>query len=105
MCRLVLDTSAQLLKKLKEMAIREKELEIALREAQSRISVDAHPLLNQAKQSSQKAPTTGEASTELIGGGNASSDENDLEDDLSHTFGTLSITTDRGWKVSRVTHS
>ena len=82
------------------MQTRESELEMALHEAQSRISENVHPLLAQTKQSAQKAPTTHEAPTELRNDGGTSPDEKNSEDDLSHMFGTLSITADRGWKVS-----
>ena len=112
---MTLATPTQLQEKILLMSKRERELETALREAQSRISRDYHPLLIQkSEQDLRETPNLGKLRSGRTGNGNAppsempfateigsaSPEETQSANDLSSAFGTLSITKGRGLKVS-----
>ena len=113
-CRIDLATSAQLERKITSMSKRERELEMALREAQCRVSRDKHPLLVQTPEAdlresldqdeplsgSTQSASTPQDKTHFVGEINtASPAEVETVDDLAGGFGTLSITPERGLKV------
>ena len=83
------------------MEYRVQELEDALRSAQARISEDGHPLLPQTVKTEQEtAASLGEPSSINIK--EEPSDDAALPDELERTFGTLTITSDRGLKVGNL---
>lgn len=107
---MILATPAQLLHKIKAMRTRERELEIALQKAQSRICRDPHHLLVQPEQGQRKAldelphESIGNRSVPAgegvsVGGNKASPAGTNSIGDLSQALGTLSITAERGSKV------
>lgn len=110
-----LATPTQLQEKILLMLKRERELETALREARSHISRDSHPLLVQESgQDLKETPNLCGMRSVPPGNGNippsetpyaaeidsASPEETQSADELSTAFGTLSMTTERGLKVS-----
>ena len=96
---MVLATPVQLREKIQAMSYRVRELEEALEAAQVRISPDNHPLLLQT--------TEPEHARAMIPDKTSSITINEEEADgtnpaagLARTFGTLTITPERGLKVS-----
>ena len=85
------------------MEYRVQELEDALKSAQARISKDRHPLLPHiAKTEQGTVASLGDPHSISIK--EEPSDDAALPDELERTFGTLTITSDRGLKVGNHTH-
>lgn len=110
-----LATPSQLQEKIMLMSKRERELETALREAQSHTSPDNHPLLVQKSgRDLRETPNMGGMHPGPIGNeivprsevsyavktDSVSSNGTEPADELSSAFGTLSMTTERGLKVN-----
>ena len=99
---MVLATPVQLHEKIQAMSYRVRELEEALEAAQVRISPDIHPLLLQTTEPGHgRAMIPDRTSSVTIKEEEAG--ETNPVGGLAGTFGTLTITPERGLKVSDTT--
>ena len=105
----ILATPVQLNEKIRKMKDRVRSLEVALRQAHSRISPIIHPLLFTSDYDVEQTPDISKLPPETEGNldvaaphsdDKGSSQETSSTDNLSSAFGTLSITPGRGLKVS-----
>ena len=98
---MILATPEQLDEKVQAMKWRIKELEEALQEAQALTSPDCHPLLQQiVKQETPEALVPDEPPPDAVEGKGFLVGEPAPMDNLARTFGTLTLTPERGMKVS-----
>ena len=104
---MALATPAELNLKIQKMDARVRDLEAALQRAQSIISEEIHPLLvptgttpGLKSEEPILVSVSEDALPSVVSSTSYEPDKEEFTYGLSHAFGTLSITTDRGSKVS-----